>query len=78
MAEASETLPSDRHVNIDCAKNKKKWDIQEESKSIKEQNEDLKDLVDVCCLQAKKLEWQPLKRGVYRGWNAIKQIDWYV
>jgi hypothetical protein len=58
MEEASETVPYDRHVKKDQAKNKRKREIQEESKSIKEQNEGLKDLVEFCCQQVKKLQRQ--------------------
>ena len=50
---------------MDHAKNKKKWEIQEESKSNKELNEDLKDRVEFCCQQVKKLQGQLLKREVY-------------
>jgi hypothetical protein len=62
-------------MKMDRAKKKRKWQIQEESKSIKEQNEKLKDLVEFCCQQVKKLQHQLLQREVYRGWKAIKQID---
>jgi hypothetical protein len=50
---------------MDHAKNKRKWEIQEESKSNKELNEDLKDLVECCCQQVKKLQGHLLKREVY-------------
>ena len=58
-------FPYDRQMIMDHAKNKKKWEIQEESKSNKELNEDLKDRVEFCCQQDKKLQGQLLKREVY-------------
>jgi hypothetical protein len=73
---SSETFPYGRHMKMDCTKNKRKQEMQEESKSIKKQNEELKDLVEFCCQQVKKLQHQLLKREVHQGWNVIKGIYW--
>ncbi len=42
MEESSATLPYGRHMKMDCTKNKRKRKVKEESKSIKEENEELK------------------------------------
>ena len=58
-------FPYDKQMKMDHAKNERKWEIQEESKSNKELNEDLKDRVEFCCQQVKKLQGQLLKREVH-------------